>query len=195
MFGFDDRTRALLAAIRRAGNVAAAARALGLDPSNARRHLRTAEARAGARLVQARHGGRGGRNARLTPAALAWLGERRARGVALAYDEEEGVTPVSIGKRTLFAAGRHPEGPVVVAVDPAAVSLSRAPPGGTSVRNHLRVVVERIVPISEGTYEVRLVAGALRLRAHVTRGAMRDLRLREGSRVVAGVKATAVRLG
>ncbi|HUR69579.1 MAG TPA: TOBE domain-containing protein [Candidatus Thermoplasmatota archaeon] len=192
MFGFDDRTRALLTGIRRAGSIAAAARAVGLDASNARRHLQLAQERAGARLVEARRGGRGGQNARLTRAALVWLGEGKLRGVAKEYDGEAGTTPIEVGRQTLHAAGRIPEGPVSLAVDPTSVVLARAAPDGTSARNHVRMTVERVRALSEGTYEVALRAGALALCAHVTRGARRELRLKEGSRVVASVKAVAV---
>lgn len=193
MLGFEDRTRAILFALWREGNVAAAARAVGLDASNARRHLRTAERRAGVRLVEARRGGRGGRNARLTGAGRAWLRLGALSGVVGEYDEAEGVTPVRVGRRVLHVAGRRPPGPAEVRVPAAAVALERPGARGEgSPRNRIPMRVDRIVAEGEGTFRVALVAGALRLESLVVRGAVRDLRLRRGSRVVAIVKAVAI---
>lgn len=195
MFGFEDRTRALLAAIWRHGSISAAAHGLGMDTSNARRHLRTAESRLGETLVASRRGGRDGRNTALTPAAKRLLRLDTLRGVARAYDEEAGTTPVHVGRRVLLAAGRHPEGPVEVHIPPESVTLRRAGPRRpSSARNEIPVRVEAVRPEGEGTYRLTLGAGELRLEALVVRGAMRDLRVREGSRLVAVVKAVAVRL-
>jgi molybdate transport repressor ModE-like protein/molybdopterin-binding protein len=193
MFGFDDRTRALLRAVWREGNIAAAARSVGLDPANAHRHLRTAERRHGVSLVDARHGGRGGRNARLTRQAKRLLDLRMLRGIAGAFDATEGVTPVRIGARTLAVAGRLTPGPVALRVPPESVILERASAkDAASPRNRVPMRVDAIRERDEGTFVVALVAGALRLDSLVVRGAVRDLRLRPGSRVVAVIKAVAI---
>jgi len=73
------------------------------------------------------------------------------------------------------------------------VALARAAPGG-STRNHLPARVHAIEAGPDGTWRVRLAAGALRLDAAVTRGAVRALRLRPGSRVVASLKASTLRV-
>ncbi|GEM_PF-6226828 len=195
MFGFDARTRALLAALARQGTLAAAAREVGMDPSNARRHLRAAEARHGAPLVAATRGGASRGATRLRRAGRALL----APGLlarAEAYDAKEGVTPLRLGRRVLHAAGPAPTPTVRVAFRPEDVGLERPQKGrpARSVRNALPAVVERIEPSAEGTLRVRLLAGDLPLEARITRGALRELRLREGSRVVATLKATAIRM-
>lgn len=193
MHGFDDRTRALLEGIARTGSVAAAARLVGMDPSNARRHLRTAEARAGAALVQARRGGAARGAAWLTRAGRARLGPgARLTGRALAFEPDAGTTPVLVGRRVLHVAGRVREGPVELRVRPEDVLLARRWTE-TSARNALRGSVASVRPAAEGTFLVDVAAGALRVQALVTRGALRELRLKEGSRVVAAVKATALR--
>jgi molybdopterin-binding protein len=184
VFSFDARTRALLDAVARLESVSAAARSLGMDPSNAHRHLRTAAARAGAPLV--RRAGNGARVLRPPePGALV--------GRALAYDADEGTTPVVVGgRRTLHVAGRVPEGPVTLAFRPQDVTLVReARP--SSARNRVPGRVARLREAGEGTWLVDVAAGGLAIPALVTRGARRELRLREGSRVVAVLKATAIR--
>lgn len=195
MFGFDARTRALLAEVARQGNVSAAARAVGMDASNARRHLRVAEARAGSTLVRARRGGSDGMNAALTSAGRARLVAGTLRGVALAYDPRGGVTPVRVGRRVVYVAGPHPAGPVALQVPPESVALRRpGPRAHGSQRNEIPVRVEGVREQAEGTFLVRLAAGELALDSLVTRGALAELRIRRGSRLVAVVKAVAVRL-
>ncbi|HEX2022256.1 MAG TPA: TOBE domain-containing protein, partial [Candidatus Thermoplasmatota archaeon] len=93
---------------------------------------------------------------------------------------------------TLHVAGRHRPGPAIVRVPAEAVALSRRAQAGTSARNAIPMAVESLRDEGDGLWRARLVAGALRLEALVTRGAVRDLRLRAGSRVVATVKATAI---
>lgn len=200
MMGFDSRTRILLDAIQETGSVSAAARAVGLDASNALRHIRTAEHRAGRALVARTRGGADRGHARLTAAGLAvldsgsegstWIGHAGPR------DELAGVTPVRIGRRTLHAAARIPAGLVRVTIRAEDVALERPASGRgrTSVRNAVPVRVAAVTENASGTVRVDVVAGALRFAALVTRGAVRELRLREGSRVVATVKATAVRV-
>lgn len=193
MFSFDDRTRALLAAIARHGSLAAGAHAVGMDTSNARRHLVAAKRRAGPPLVVSRRGGSDGRNTRLTAAGRRRLAAVGLTGVAGAFDAHAGVTPVRVGRRTLFVAGRVPMGAVGVQVPPEAVVLHRRPSAG-SARNEIPMRVVGVSPVAEGVYRVRLGAGSLQLESRVTRGALDELGIRKGSRLVASIKAVAVRV-
>lgn len=196
MLDFDGRTQELLEAVRRTGSLAAAAREVGLDPSNARRHLRTAAERRGAPLVQSEKGGAVRGLTRLTPEGRALVRPARGwTGRAEAFDAATGTTLVSVGARRLAVAGRVPEGPVRLEWRPEDVTLERPRPDApsTSARNAVPARVHRIREAGEGTFRVALVAGALRLDATLTRGALREMRLREGSRVVARLKATAMR--
>lgn len=194
MFGFDDRTRAILDGVRRTGSFSAAARGLGLDASNARRHVRLAEARASARLVEAWPGGRGLPNARLTAVGKRFVARRALLGRVLSFDDEQGVSVVRVGSRDVLVAGRHEEGPVELEIPAEAVSLERAPSGSArSPRNAWPMRVESLVE-EDGVWRVRLVGGGLALESRVVRGALRDLRLRSGSRVIAVVKAVAIRV-
>ncbi len=198
MLTFDARTARILDAIARLGSVSAAARELGLDASNTLRHLRTAERRAGAHLVARARGGAERGAASLTPAGRAVLGEAESDSwVASAgmYVRADGVTPLTIGHRVLYAAGHVRAGPVRVTFRPEDVSVERPREGArrSSVRNAFAARISGVDARKEGIVTVHLVAGALRFSAHVTRGAVRELRLREGSRVIATLKATAVR--
>jgi molybdate transport repressor ModE-like protein/molybdopterin-binding protein len=193
-FRFEDRTRELLRGVWLQGTISAAAARIGMDPGNAVRHLRTAERRAGVPLVERRRGGRGGRNARLTRQARRFLEAATRIGTALAYDEDEGVTPVRIGGRILYAGGVVAAGPVDVEIRPESVALERSlgPRTRTSVRNRFPARVERVEPAADGVFRLELSAGALRLESLVVQGALRDLRLRVGSRVYATIKAVSI---
>ncbi|HLE47622.1 MAG TPA: TOBE domain-containing protein [Candidatus Thermoplasmatota archaeon] len=193
MFNFEARTKALLRGVWRLGSVSAAAANIGMDAANAGRHLRTAERRLGVRLLDRHRGGRGA-NAALTVAGRRYLDLAALRGVALGYDPDGGTTPIRVGGRTLFVAGLVAAGPVDVELKRESVALERGPirPGASSVRNRFPVRVERIVQTRDGIYEVGLTSGSLRLESLVVRGALRDLRLRVGSRVFATIKAVSI---
>lgn len=194
MFSFESRTRELLRAVWVHGSVSAAAAELGMDASNATRHLRTAERRAGTRLVERRPGGRGGPNAHVTAAGRRVLNLRSQIAFALPYDDAQGATPLRIGSRLLFAAGRIPPGPADIYIRPEAVALERPAkrPPVSSVRNRFPARVDAIEPEAQGIFRVFLSAGALRLESRVVRGAVKDLRLRTGSRVYANIKAVSI---
>lgn len=199
MFAFEDRTRALLSGVEALGSVSAAARTIGMDASNAHRHLQTAEARLGRALVRRARGGAAGGSAELTRAGRRLVaGADGAPGVLAevgAYDAREGTTRVEAAGRVLHAAGRHAPGWATLVVRGEDVALSRArPDAAASARNALDARVEALAPSGEGVFRARLAAGRLRLDATLTRGAVRALRLRVGSRVVASVKASALRL-
>lgn len=190
-FSFDLRTKELLRGVWGHGSVSAAAARIGMDPANALRHLRTAERRAGVALVERRRGGRGD-HARLTATGRRRLGTRSHAGVALPFEPDDGVTPIRLGGRTLYAAGVVAEGPVDVVIPPEAVALERGPASSSSVRNRFPARVGRISPAKDGVFRVRLTSGSLALHALVVRGSIRDLRLRVGSRVWATVKASSL---
>lgn len=193
MFGFDQRTLALLAAVRRAGTISGGAALLGLDASNARRHLLRAEERLGLGLVEAARGGATRGSARLTPAAARLLGGKGKLCTVGTYDALEGVTEVRTAGLSLWAAGRCPPGAAWLEVRPEDVVLQRER-AASSARNALPARVLSLREEREGVVRVRLRAGPLRLDALVTKGALRELRLRPGSRVVASVKASALRV-
>ncbi|MHB8584741.1 MAG: TOBE domain-containing protein [Thermoplasmatota archaeon] len=183
------------------GSVSAAARAVGMDPANALRHIRRAESWEGAALVVRTRGGRGGGRAQLTPAgarvARAGSKEHAWRGFAGTYDPASGTTPVAVGRRTVFVAGPLPMGPVRLEIRPDDVSLARASPRRAHVaespRNRWPARVADLRPLREGILEAHLIlTGGALLSATLTRGAVLDLRLRAGSRVWATVKATAI---
>ncbi|MBI2077254.1 MAG: TOBE domain-containing protein [Euryarchaeota archaeon] len=193
-FGFEDRTRELLRGVWRHGSISAAASAVGMDAANAARHLRTAERRLATALVARHRGGRGAANARLTPQGRRMLELDSRRGVALLYLAKDGVTPVRLGGRLVFVAGRVAPGPVELQIRPDSVALDRQgrPHGTTSVRNRFAARVDRIEPASEGVFHVGLSAGSLAFESWIVRGAVRDLRLRRGSRVFATIKAVSL---
>ena len=96
---------------------------------------------------------------------------------------------LAVGRGALTVAEPPGDGPVLVAVRPAAVALHRARPEG-SPRN----VWEATVAAVEGFGErVRVqLDGPVPLVAEVTSAAVRELGLRPGERVWASVKATEV---
>lgn len=112
-------------------------------------------------------------------------------GRALVYDAQDGTTRVLVGRRALHVAGRWAPGPLAFSLPPEAVVLTREA-SASSARNAIPARVVSLRDATEGTVLVELTAGSLRLRALITRGARRELRLRNGSRVVALVKATAI---
>ena len=73
------------------------------------------------------------------------------------------------------------------------VSLSRKRPRDTTVLNLLDVVIEAVQDAPPATQLVRLLAGQQRLVARITRRSREELNLQPGDRVVAQVKAVAVR--
>jgi molybdate transport repressor ModE-like protein len=194
-FGFHARTRALLEGVQSLGTISAAAARIGMDPSNASRHLSTAERRNGVTLVRRHRGGKAARNATLTAAGRRLLDVRARPGVALDYDPHEGVTPVRIGGRRLYLGGYHAPGPVELEIRSEAVALERPARDrpASSVRNRLAARVSRIERRADGLFSVGLTAGSLAFEALVVQGAVRDLRLRAGSRVHATVKAVSLR--
>jgi molybdate transport system ATP-binding protein len=91
---------------------------------------------------------------------------------------------------TLLAAEAPGDGPVLIAVPPAAVALHAERPGG-SPRNRWPAAVEGIEPVGSRV-RVRL-AGPVPVVAELTTDAVRELGLEDGTPVWAAVKATEVR--
>ncbi len=98
---------------------------------------------------------------------------------------------VSVGDHPISVADRHIEGPVLAAVDPRAIVISLAKPGGSS-RNSWSTRVQRIEHYGD---RVRLQTGdPLPLTAEITPAALDDLRIEEGSSVWVSIKATEIRV-
>ena len=73
------------------------------------------------------------------------------------------------------------------------VSLARERPGQSTILNLLEVVIEEIQDTPGPAQLVRLIAGQERLLARITRRSRQELNLQPGDKVVAQVKAAAVR--
>jgi molybdate transport system ATP-binding protein len=98
---------------------------------------------------------------------------------------------VDAGTHTLRVADRDLEGPVVVTVHPAAISVYSDRPGG-SPRNVWQTTVERVEQVGS---RVRLLTGPpLPLAVEVTDAARAELRLEPGARVWVALKATEIRV-
>ena len=107
--------------------------------------------------------------------------------------EGKGTFRFTTGRLALVAVGEYAGGACHAVIRGEDVVLSREDPGPSSVRNVLRGLVLEVAP--EGALaRVTLDAEGTALVASVTAGALRDLALTSGMRVVASVKATAVHL-
>jgi tungstate transport system ATP-binding protein len=103
----------------------------------------------------------------------------------------QGVFTASVAGAELEALGEEAMGAQVrVGVRPENVTLSLHPETGTSARNHFPGTITRIVPKGP-YYKVELDCGFF-LAAFVTARSLEELELREGGKVMAGFKATAV---
>jgi molybdate transport system ATP-binding protein len=118
-----------------------------------------------------------------TPYVADLIGTNLLRGQATG-------TEVRVGEASLQTAEPH-HGEVLLTVAPSAVSLHRHPPEG-SPRNRWAATVTHVEPLGD---RVRVhLRGAVPLTAEVTRGAVQDLALHDGSDVWAAVKATEIRV-
>ncbi len=103
----------------------------------------------------------------------------------------QGVLTATVLDRKVEASGCEAPGTRVrLGVRPENVTLSLGEEARTSALNHFPGTVTRIVPKGP-YYKVELDCGFF-LAAYVTARSLEELRLREGSEVVAGFKATAV---
>lgn len=187
----------LLLELERTRNVVHAARAIGIGRDRAVYRLRRLAALFGSVATTARGGVHGG-STRLTP-----LGRRllaRARGARPGSNRwtgryHRGPPPsVELGPgRRLEVAFPASEGAcVTVEVAPDALIVALRP-AELSARNGLRAVVERVRPRADGTALVTARWAGQPVRAEVTVGSVRRLRLVPGRAVVLYAKAVSVR--
>jgi molybdate transport system regulatory protein len=187
----------LLGELERTGNLVRASRALGIGRDRAVYRLQRLARMYGVVTSAERGGSRGG-GTRLTP-----LGRRllaRARGDRLGANRWTGryrrgpprCVEVAPGYR-LEVAFRAAEGSrVTVEADADALILARRP-AELSARNALFAVVERVRRRSDGTATVTARWGAAVVRAELTVGSLRRLRLAVGRPVILYAKAVSLR--
>ncbi|MGI9271825.1 MAG: molybdenum ABC transporter ATP-binding protein [Woeseiaceae bacterium] len=111
------------------------------------------------------------------------------------YDASYGLTLVSFSGGQLWLPGRlgDAEQNLRLRIRASDISLCRERPTQTTVLNLLDVVVDDIQDTRAPTTLVRVAAGEERLIARITRRSQEELNLRPGDRVIAQVKAAAVR--
>ena len=214
-----DRLVLLLREIKRRGSLRAAAHDLGMDPANALRSIRSAEAAFGTALVRGQTGGRSGGRTTLT-----------RRGSTIAHRPVDAAFPSSTRWRCHLTGPPRPRAPLVVTVPDARVQalVASGPRLGASQRHAYASgdLLELEIPSSAvtlveftrkrarssarnlwpgqvirvsgagawGIRRVDLRVGSARLIAAVTASAVRDLELARGSAVLLQVKATALHL-
>ncbi len=130
-----------------------------------------------------------------TPAMAAFLGlENVLRGTVAARTADGVVVDLGPARLTAAAADRPAVGRAVwIAIGPERIDVRRAPAGEShSARNVLPARVRSVRP-REGRVEIDLDAG-IPLIATVTRAAVEELGLSEGTAVEAVIKATACHL-
>lgn len=200
----------LLAAVGRGLSLAEACRQLGVSRDRGTYRVRRMSKATGSAVVGSRRGGVAHGVTMLTPAGRALL--RQGAGASVPGTSEPGGAPAVLhgtwsagppvqirvaGGLELAVAFVAEEGENVrVGLDPESVlvALGRFP---TSARNVLDGVVVRVARTGPGTgtisriVEVRV--GRSVIRASVTDGAIANLGLRRGRRVVLYLKATALR--
>jgi molybdopterin-binding protein len=133
-----------------------------------------------------------------TAAAAAFLGAENvyagvATPIAAAAHEGLGTLRFESGALSLTAVGEYAGGACHAVIRGEDVVLARGRSGPTSARNVLEGTVEEVAPDGALARVTVDVAGTT-LVATLTAGAVRELGLEAGVRVVASVKATAVHL-
>jgi len=111
------------------------------------------------------------------------------------FDEKFGLTLLTFSGGQLWLPGRLGEvgSKLRLRIRANDISLCRQRPANTTVLNLLDVVIEDVQDTRGPTQLVRIVAGQERLIARVTRRSREELNLQPGDRLVAQVKAVAVR--
>ncbi|HZL04075.1 MAG TPA: TOBE domain-containing protein, partial [Coriobacteriia bacterium] len=128
-----------------------------------------------------------------------WMADFIGMDAALSgriFSTEEGIAEIIIGGQIVYGATALPEGAdVLVGIRPEDVTLFEAGSGlpRSSARNQIRMRVDAIERRGS-TDRISLSSNGLRIAASVSRAAVRDLDLEEGSEVLALIKATAVRV-
>ena len=116
-------------------------------------------------------------------------------GSVLDYDAEYGLTLMSFSGGQLWLPGQLGDrsDKVRLRIRANDISLCRERPSQTTVLNLLDVFIEDVQDTRAPTTLVRIAAGEERLIARVTRRSREELNLQPGDKVVAQVKAAAVR--
>jgi molybdenum ABC transporter ATP-binding protein len=109
----------------------------------------------------------------------------------ISSDRPGGLAQVWVGDTCLYAAGDHEEmGDTLVTFFPSEVTISREAPSG-SARNVFHAQIQEIVHLGD---KVRLgLNGSLPMCAEIAAETVGGLNLKEGDRVYASLKATAVK--
>jgi len=116
-------------------------------------------------------------------------------GSVASYDEKYDLTLMSFSGGKLWLPGRlgGMSDNLRLRIRANDISLSRSRPAETTVLNLLDVVIEEIQARLGPTLLVRLAVGQERLIARITRRSCEELSLQPGDKVVAQIKAAAVR--
>lgn len=104
----------------------------------------------------------------------------------------DGDARINLGSQEIHAVGQPPSQRVLVCIRPEDVVLSRETQSDTSVRNQFLGSVAAVASLGP-VFKITLDCG-FSLVAYVTKQSYLDLGLAPGTRVVAGVKATAIHL-
>ena len=117
------------------------------------------------------------------------------QGTARAYDENDDLTCLHFSGGNLWVPGKaNVDGAILrLRIRANDVSLCRTKPEQSTILNIVPAIVEAIQPDQGPSMLVRLVLGADRIVARVTRRSIRELDLQEGEEVFAQIKSVAVR--
>ena len=117
------------------------------------------------------------------------------QGTAKSYDENDDLTCLHFSGGNLWVPGKaNVDGAILrLRIRANDVSLCRTKPEQSTILNIVPAIVEAIQPDQGPSMLVRLVLGADRIVARVTRRSIRELDLQEGEEVFAQIKSVAVR--
>jgi molybdate transport system ATP-binding protein len=117
------------------------------------------------------------------------------QGTAKSYDENDDLTCLHFSGGDLWVPGKaNVDGATLrLRIRANDVSLCRTKPEQSTILNIVPATVEAIQPDQGPSMLVRLVLGADRIVARVTRRSIRELDLQEGEEVFAQIKSVAVR--
>ncbi len=117
------------------------------------------------------------------------------QGMVRAYDESDDLTCLQFSGGDLWVPGKaNVDGATLrLRIRANDVSLCRTKPEQSTILNIVPAIVEAIQPDQGPSMLVRLVLGADRIVARVTRRSIRELDLQEGEKVFAQIMSVAVR--